>query len=208
MRKELTRDSDLKKVILSLGNKIVRKLIWKISDNFDCDNYPSILNKFIHDCVKYKVDRAIHLSKKQNRRYIKIQYLNKTMDKIHLNRIFLKSLKNINVKLKYLENPTVVWLRTDKISSKVHNYIHIANDTKVMDWSSSSDNTCDCQNSSFCDAKLGHVVTGDLNFIDNPYLKSLLSLRVLIIVNLSILIGIVRLRKSNRRYDSIVILGH
>lgn len=122
-----------KKVILSLGNKIVRKLIRKISDNFDCDNYPSILNKFIHDCVKYKVHRDIHLSKKQNRRYIKIQYLNKAMDEIHLNRIFLKTLKNINVELKYNENPTVIWHRTDKISSKVHNYIHITNDTKVMD---------------------------------------------------------------------------
>ena len=55
------------------------------------------------------------------------------MDEIHLNRIFLKTINNINVELKYLETPTVIWHRTDKISSKVHNYIHITNDTKVMD---------------------------------------------------------------------------
>ena len=97
------------------------------------------------------------------------------MDKIHLDRIFHKSLKKIKIKLKYHENPTVVWLRTDKISSKVHNYINIAKDTIVSDWASRSANTCDCMSSKFRDAKLGHIVTGNLNIIEHPALKSLLS---------------------------------
>ena len=164
-----------KKVILSLSNKIVRKLIWKIGHIFDYDNFPSILKKFILDCVKYKIHRAIHSSKKQDRHYIKIKYLNKIMDKIHLDCIFCKSLKTIKVKLKYHENPTIVWLRTNIISSKVHNFISIANDTKVQDWATKSSNTCDCKNSKFCNVKLGHIVTGDLDFIKHLPSKSLLS---------------------------------
>ena len=76
--------------------------------------------------------RAIQYSKKRNRCDIKIKYRYKSMDKIHLNRIFHKSLKTINVKLKYHEHPTVVWVCSDKISPTVNNSIDIAYATKVI----------------------------------------------------------------------------
>ena len=69
----------------------------------------------------------------------------------------------------------MVWLRTDKISSKIHNYINIASNTKVINWSSRSSNICDCKNSKYRNPILGHIVTGNLDCIDNPFLKSLLA---------------------------------
>ena len=82
-----------------ISNIIVTKLNWEIGHAFDFDNCPSILNKFILECVRYKVHQAIIVSKKCNRRYIKIKYHNEIMEKIRLNHNFRKSLKKIKIKL-------------------------------------------------------------------------------------------------------------
>ena len=107
-----------KKVILMLSNKIVEKLMRRIGSTINYDNYQYYFKKIKPWLCQYKIHNSITLSRKPNRHYT---FAN-----------FRKPLKINNLQLKFHDNPTVVKLRTDTISSNIYNCISIVSNTKVI----------------------------------------------------------------------------
>ena len=70
--------------------------------------------------------------------------------------------------------PTVIFTRTPSIGSKIFNYKKVVQDLQANEWCDSN-HTCDCSNSPFTDPNHGHVVTGNLNVVNNHKLRGLLS---------------------------------
>ena len=109
---------------------------------------------------------------KDTGRFMTIKYANKGIDAINISRL----LHHRDVKAKipaYFNDPITPRLSysyTRSIASKVFNYKHSLKDFNIEQLPS-----CSCSTSPFLYQPAGHVVTGDLNIVENPYLKDILS---------------------------------
>ena len=110
--------------------------------------------------------------KKKSHVCAKIMYCNKGMESIKLSRILHSCTDTIPASFKNKDAPRVLYLRTKSTRSTLLNYHGTMKDAKVNEWMNHT-YTCDCHNSNFCDAHHGHVVTGDLNIIENEMLRNL-----------------------------------
>ena len=72
--------------------------------------------------------------------------------------------------MKKEEYPTIVYRYENTIRNSIFNYKSTAEEYKAGDEETMS---CDCENSTFKDTHHGHVVTGDLNILDNTKLRNL-----------------------------------
>ena len=70
--------------------------------------------------------------------------------------------------------PLVSYSYTKPIASRIFNHVRTLQDLSINDLILNPP-SCSCQSSPFVHKPIGHVITGDLNFIDNPKLRSILS---------------------------------
>ena len=106
-----------------------------------------------------------------------ISFDNKAIDFINMNRI-LKDKEIVNTLPSNLrsDSPTVVYQLTDTIRSKLFNYKDFVQSIDVDAFlADSSILPCDCEHSPFVNDHHGHVLSGDLNIIPDPKLRSLLA---------------------------------
>ena len=149
------------------------KVIGLINDGFQ-NTFDRHMCFLIKDLTWFYLKRMGTTTKKKNSgSFLVVQYCNKFVEYVNLSKIFKH--KNVNNtfphKSQYFSIPTVSYKYGATIRSKVVNYhqTHLDNldHTKM---------TCDCSpNNNFVDGHHGHVVTGDLNIIDNVELRNLLS---------------------------------
>ena len=111
-----------------------------------------------------------------------IRFVNKVIDYLHLPSI-LKSKSVIELlpkSMQKLDNiPTVTFSLISPIRNKIFNYKEVVSSLNIskIDGKYCVDNLqeCDCHLSDYCDMAHGHIVTGDLRFIENRKLRKLMS---------------------------------
>ena len=111
---------------------------------------------------------------KPRKRFIKIYFHNKGIDKVNLTNILHNKLVKSKVPVYFQEQdpPLVSYKYTNTISRSVFNYNetlrNIHNDTY-----SAASSSCDCASSTFRYDPHGHVITGDLHIVQNRKLRRL-----------------------------------
>ena len=87
-------------------------------------------------------------------------------------------LYNKNIKyafpLENSEHPRIVYKYTKSVRNKIANYRQTVQSAIYDEWVS-QEGRCDCRNSRFKDDHHGHIITGDLNIIQNGKLRALFS---------------------------------
>ena len=145
------------------------------------DNYP--FSQFFLaalDIIKSKIGNPPIPTKSTKRppsNICRITFANKAIDFINIHKIF----KNLDILQALPENlrndaPMVVYSLTNTIRSKIFNYKSFVQSLDIDTFL--SDDTilpCDCDHSTFTDAHHDHIITGDLNIVDNDKLRKLIS---------------------------------
>ena len=135
------------------------------------------LNSIILDIANCRLFKPVNssLSKDSPDRFLHLKFANKGIDAININNI----LHNKNVRktippyFKYQSNPKISYTYTRSIASKLFNYRQ-----SLQDWRFTNhdyDSPCSCSSSQFLYQPAGHIVTGDLNIVDNTCLRDLIS---------------------------------
>ena len=184
LRTNLRNTMNLIRVLLSsLKKSSCRILFDRITDflstKHDSYRYFQFFSAAL-DIVKSKIGkppspRASNKSAPTNRCHI--SFNNKALDFININRI-LKSKDVVNtlpINLRS-DSPTVVYQLTDTIRSKLFNYKEFVQSIDVDAFL--ADNSilpCDCDHSPFVNGHHGHVMSGDLNIIPDPKLRTLIA---------------------------------
>lgn len=129
----------------------------------------SIIQKYTTHALKPHIDKQ----SQHKRHFMKIKYINKGIDFIDLPSIFRD--KNIINKIpsyfENKENPMICYKYKKPIRSLIFNYNQTVADLNLND---PSQDSCNCSTSPFCYLPSGHIITGDLNIIDDYKLRNLL----------------------------------
>ena len=111
-----------------------------------------------------------------------IRFVNKGIDALHLSKIFKLDtvISQLPANLREAENiPTVTFKLDSPIRNKILNYKQTVSSLDItVNGSNAVVNNlpeCNCVQSDFCDPHHGHIVTGDLRFIENSKLRKLIS---------------------------------
>ena len=109
------------------------------------------------------------------RRFIKVFFHNKGIDKVKLTTILHKKLVRSKVPIYFQEQdpPLVSYKYTNNISRSVFNYNQTLRNINLDDYRNTS-SSCDCESSAFRYEPHGHVITGDLRIARNRKLRRLL----------------------------------
>ena len=111
---------------------------------------------------------------KPKRRFIKIYFHNKGIDKVNLTNIFHDKFVKSKVPIYFLERdpPLISYQYTQNISRSVFNYNQTLYDIDVSNYNTTS-SSGDCESSPFCYEPHGHIITGDLRIVNNRNLRRL-----------------------------------
>ena len=115
-----------------------------------------------------------HTTKPTRSQFMRIYFDNKGIEMVNISRLLHKVNDAIPDSFKIQDPPTVLFLRSPTIGSKIFNYKDVVEDLETLEWND-DEHKCDCSNSEFCDPSHGHIVTGNLNIITNDKLRSLLT---------------------------------
>ncbi|CAH3166575.1 unnamed protein product [Porites lobata] len=112
---------------------------------------------------------------KPPRRFIKVFFHNKGIDKVKLTSILHNKLVRSKIPIYFQEKdpPLVSYKYTNTISRSVFNYNQTLRNINLDDYRNAS-SPCDCQSSTFRYDPHGHVITGDLRIVRNRKLRRLL----------------------------------
>ena len=105
---------------------------------------------------------------------MRVYFDNKGIEMVNLPRLLHKVNDAIPNSFVFQDPPTVFFLRSPTIGSKIFNYKKVVEGLETKTWNA-DDLTCECSNSKLCDPDHGHIVTGNLNVITNNKLRSLLT---------------------------------
>lgn len=157
--------------IMSLNNNDAKDLLihvsWFIDSkqpvNFSLTQYPYHIAK---DLCLFKMSRYKNIAKRSPSAYIVFDFINGFMDQIDINNILHnKHVTSLFPSTTSFSTPGVSFKYSDTIRSDVVNYKHPDGSAK-----------CECAKyPSYVDPHHKHVVTGDLNLIQNTQLRLLLS---------------------------------
>ena len=136
------------------------------------------LNSIILDIANCRLFKPVNssLSKDSPDRFLHLKFANKGIDAININNI----LHNKNVRktippyFKYQSNPKISYTYTHSIASKLFNYRQSLQDWRFTNHEYDSP-PCSCSSSQFLYQPAGHIVTGDLNIVENTCLRDLIS---------------------------------
>ena len=106
------------------------------------------------------------------RRFIKVFFHNKGIDKVKLTNIFHNKLVRSKAPIYFKEQdpPLVSYKYTNNISSSVFNYNQTLRNVNLDDYRNAS-SSCDCESSTFRYEPHGHVITGDLRIVRKRKLR-------------------------------------
>ena len=109
---------------------------------------------------------------KPPRRFIKVFFHNKGIDKVKLTSILHNKLVRSKIPIYFQEKdpPLVSYKYTNTISRSVFNYNQTLRNINLDDYRNAS-SPCDCQSSTFRYEPHGHVITGDLRIVRNRKLR-------------------------------------
>ena len=162
-------------VFKNLLFQIPRKVLFELYR--DCKNNVVILDQRILDMVSFVSNRRlfqpVKIHKSIQHRFLKIKFIDKGMDLINLGCI-LRSKSVINslpISIENRDPPVVSYSYPPPISGKIFNYKQTSLNCSFDDFKHNVKFTCQCSCSPFKDNTHGHVITGDLNIINNPILK-------------------------------------
>ena len=107
-----------------------------------------------------------------------IDFVNKGLDLIKISSILHDQdvIDSLPDNLKTDEVPSVVYRLTKTIRNKIFNYKQTVADINTDDHDTFGTglDSCQCENSPYIDSNHGHIVTGDLRFVENSVLRKLL----------------------------------
>ena len=106
--------------------------------------------------------------------FLRIFFQNKGIEKVNIGQLLHKVTDTIPTTFKNREPPTVLYLRSRTIGRKIFNYKQTVEELKTKNWKA-EDFPCNCKESKMCDPHHGHIVTGDLEFIQCYLLRVLLT---------------------------------
>ena len=184
LRTNLKNTMNLVRVLLaSVKKSSCRVLFDRVTDFLSTKHDSFRYFQFFYaalDIIKSKIGKppSHRVSKKTaptNRCHI--SFNNKALDFININRI-LKDKEIVNTLPSNLksDSPTVVYQLTDTIRSKLFNYKEFVQSIDVDAFlADSSILPCDCEHSPFVNGHHGHILSGDLDIIPDPKLRSLLA---------------------------------
>ena len=166
-----------RKRINSINIAELRILSWKFIDiHHDYYNdFPREITNLVLDMINFRLFQ--HKEKKTSRKrfnFVKVFFSGKDIEKVKLASVFRKCSEFLPPSIDIEDLPTILYTRSKTIGSTVLNYKTTVDEVITNDWKSGNSFTCDCKLSDFCDPHHGHVVTGNLKFIKNKKLRSLL----------------------------------
>ena len=134
------------------------------------------LNSIIFDIGNCRLFKPVNssLSNDTPDRFLHLKFANKGIDAININNILHnKHVRNtIPPYFKYQANPKISYSRS--IASKLFNYKQCLQNWRFTNHEYDSP-PCSCSSSQFLYQPAGHIVTGDLNIVDNTCLRDLIS---------------------------------
>ena len=170
-------DSMKKSTAKKLGT-YTKNLIYSstLSTNFLPQYYDVLLDR-INSKFAPTVQKSTKPTKAKPDLVCKIVFSDKHIQDINLSRIFRdKSVLNALPDTVPNIRPTVVYSYLKPIRNKIFNYKETINDLNVSEFIENYNNThCDCEHSNFKDAHHNHIITGNLDIIENDMLKNLFS---------------------------------
>ena len=132
-----------------------------------------ILDIAYHRLDKPKQDNTDNSDK---RSFLKLKFANKGIDAIHLSNILHH--KNVQAHIpKYFKNattPIISYSYTKPIASKIFNYKKALRNLNAHDIISNPP-PCSCSTSPYLYSPAGHIITGNLDIIDNNILRDSIS---------------------------------
>ena len=108
--------------------------------------------------------------------FMKIKFFNKVVDAINLSALLRLTsvIDKIPVYFKDKEPRIVSYEYTSTVARKLFNFASTLSNLNVSDYLSNPQ-ICQCKESKFCYEPRGHVITGDLNVMENARLRELVA---------------------------------
>ena len=136
------------------------------------------LNCIILDIGNCRLFKPVNssLSNDTPDRFSHLKFANKGIDAINIYNILHNKhvRKTIPPYFKYQANPKISYTYSRSIASKLFNYKQCLQDWRFTNHEYDSP-PCSCSSSQFLYQPAGHIVTGDLNIVDNTCLRDLIS---------------------------------
>ena len=167
-----------RKTINSLKLSVIRDLSWIVASHYYNANttIPKEVTNLTLDLINYRLflDNTQRKSKTKHTNVVKVFFQSPDVEKLGLASLFRKHSNLIPSTFNIQDSPTLIYSRSKTIGSTIFNYKETVDNVMTNGWKHGNSEPCNCQNSEFCDPHHGHVITGDLRFIRNRKLRSLL----------------------------------
>ena len=169
-------------VVTSLSKKKLKELAVKINDflNDQPDDfiylqwYLALLD--IIETKLYRPKNNIKKSKKYKSR-LNVLFVNKGVDIINIAKIlkYDSVVSKMPIQMTKEDIPMVTYKLMDPIRSKLFNHKTFVNSLNIDEFLLNKESLpCHCEHSSFKDPNYGHIITGDLRFVQNNKLRKLI----------------------------------
>ena len=149
----------------------LKMLTQHLLDNNVPESIRDIAVKYITHCNNSNVAEPKH---KKSRTQLKLTFINKGIEMINLGRILNDPAIRDAFPLERSNNPMIVYKYTKPVRNKIVNYRQTVQSAICDEWMTNV-GRCDCQYSPFKDDHHDHVITGNLNIIQNRKLRALFS---------------------------------
>ena len=167
------KKSSSKKLGIYINNIIFSNAI----SNLFLPQYYDVILDLINSKFAPKVQNTTTKSTKSRPELIcKIKFSDKHIQDIDLSRIFRdKSVLNTLPDIVPKTRPTIVYKYINPIRGKIFNYKQTMSELKVTEFIEDYDNiSCKCDTSKYKDPNHNHIITGNLDIVNNLELKNLL----------------------------------
>ena len=136
------------------------------------------LNSVILDIANCRMFKPVNsdIPNESPRKFLNMKFANKGIDAINIGNILNHRdvVKNIPPYFKCQTTPKISYTYTNSIASKIFNYKQSLRDFKLNEHASQPP-LCSCSSSTYLYSPAGHVVTGNLNRVENLKLRDILS---------------------------------
>lgn len=174
MNRLVTKDGNWRSFCFSFLTSMPLKIINSLKSEIHILQNVIKGNKNVSDFISDIINFRMKKKKQRPDNFMRIVFDNPGVELINIASLLHKVHDAIPSSFSRQTTPTVLFLRTPSIGSKIFNYKDVIENIETKKWLS-EDHPCNCSDSSFCDPHHGHIMTGDLNFITNLQLRTLLS---------------------------------
>ena len=117
--------------------------------------------------------RADDINPTVRRNFLNIKFQNKGIDAVNISNILNHKYVQSAIPLyfKNKETPLISYTYSTPVASKIFNYKKVLQSLDLEDFKAHPP-SCTCSSSPFLYSPAGHVVTGDLNIVENVQLKT------------------------------------